>query len=72
MTTATALNNLRAARRDLTAAHEHVLNARQGLTGARGARTVRAAQLAKDIGGDHAFCRRASMVAEGDLRADQA
>jgi len=49
-----------------------VLNAMQGLTGARGARTVRAAQLAKDIGGDLAFCRRASMVVEGDLRADQA
>jgi hypothetical protein len=49
-----------------------VLIASQGLTGARGARTVRAAQLANNIGGDLVFSRRASMVVEGDLRADQA
>jgi hypothetical protein len=65
-TVADSLAALHRAWLDLAAAHTHVTDARHGLTGAR---AVRATQLAAQIGDDLAFCRRLSMVVEGDLRA---
>jgi hypothetical protein len=53
----------------LAAAHTHVIDAQHRLTGAR---AVRAAQLASQIGEDLAFCRRLAMVVAGDMLADKA
>jgi hypothetical protein len=67
--TEAALASLHACWADLSAAHLHALDAAAGLAGARHSRAVELTEL---VANGLAFCRKLSIIVEGDLRAEEA
>jgi hypothetical protein len=67
--TEAALASLHACWADLSAAHGHAVDAAAGLAGARQHRAVELTELVAD---GLAFCRKLSIIVEGDIRADEA